>query len=154
MGTQFSFFFANSQLMCLPCRKDGNPFNTSIAPSSTPPQLSTPLSKAPPVPGTMPANSSDGPSTQQSAPPGKKKHLSTMRVIGYVLIAVVLFIVVVLMVIFFMSKYQERKSKHGELYKSQVGRVSNGSKEPQSKEHLIMPKDEVNEGKLYTLHKL
>ncbi|KAG1347142.1 putative protein STRUBBELIG-RECEPTOR FAMILY 3-like [Cocos nucifera] len=110
-----------------------------------PPQPSSPLSKAPPVPRTMPANSSDGPSAQQSAPPGKKKHLSTMRVIGYVLIAVVLFIVVVLMVIFCMSKYQERKSKHGELYKSQVGRVSKGSKEPRTKEHLIMPKDEVKE---------
>ncbi|XP_010905405.1 protein STRUBBELIG-RECEPTOR FAMILY 3 isoform X3 [Elaeis guineensis] len=126
-------------------KKDGNPFNTSVAPSSMPPQPSSPLSKAPPVPGTMPANSSDGPSAQQSAPPGKKKHLSTMRVIGCVLIAVVLFIVVVLMVIFCMSKYQERKSKRGELYKSQVGRVSKGSKEPRSKEHFIMPKDEVKE---------
>ncbi|XP_038981671.1 protein STRUBBELIG-RECEPTOR FAMILY 3-like isoform X2 [Phoenix dactylifera] len=126
-------------------KEDGNPFNTSISPSSMVPQPSSPLSKAPPAPGTMPANSSDGPSAQQSAPPGKKKHLSTMRVIGYVLIAVVLFIVVVLMVIFCMSKYQERKSKHGELYKSQVGRVSKGSKEPRSKGHLIMPKDEAKE---------
>lgn len=124
-------------------KKDGNPFNTSIAPSPMPSRPSSPPSKAQPVPGTMPANSSDGPSAQQSAPPGKKKHLSTMRVIGYVLIAVVLFIVVVLMVIFCMSKYRERKARHSELYKSQVGRVSKGSKERRSKENLIKPKNEV-----------
>nr|XP_018673670.1 PREDICTED: protein STRUBBELIG-RECEPTOR FAMILY 3 isoform X2 [Musa acuminata subsp. malaccensis] len=122
-------------------KKDGNPFNTSITPSSAPHQ--SPPRASPsgsPIPDTMHTNSSDGPSSQES--PHK---LSTVKIVGYVVVAVFLVIVIVLMVIFCLSKYQERKSKHDELFRSQVGRTEMGYKKPRSEEHFAETKNEVPE---------
>lgn len=91
----------------------------------------------------MHTNSSDGPSSQES--PHK---LSTVKIVGYVVVAVFLVIVIVLMVIFCLSKYQERKSKHDELFRSQVGRTEMGYKKPRSEEHFAETKNEVPEGKI------
>ncbi|CAL9134810.1 unnamed protein product [Musa textilis] len=122
-------------------KKDGNPFNTSITPSSAPRQ--SPPQAPPsgsPIPDTMHTNSSDGPSSQES--PHK---LSTVKIIGYVVVALFLVIVIVLMVIFCLSKCQERKSKHDELFRSQVGRTEMGYRKPRSEEHFAETKNKVPE---------
>ncbi|KAJ8458210.1 hypothetical protein OPV22_031136 [Ensete ventricosum] len=122
-------------------KKDGNPFNSSITPSSAPRQ--SPPQGPPsgsPIPDIMHTNSSDGPSNQES--PHK---LSTVKIIGYVIVAVFLVIVIILMVIFCLSKYQERKSKHDELFRSQVGKTEMEYKQPRSEEHFAETKNKVTE---------
>ncbi|WOK91912.1 protein STRUBBELIG-RECEPTOR FAMILY 3-like [Canna indica] len=119
-------------------KKDGNPFNTSIAPSLAPPQSSPspPRSGAPPDPGTKHRNSSDGSSSQSNPKTENERSTSTLKIIAYVVVSVILVIVFVLMVIFCLSKHQERKSKNDELLKSQVGRAGRGGFiEPKNEEH-------------------
>ncbi|CAL9112010.1 unnamed protein product [Musa acuminata var. zebrina] len=118
-------------------KKDGNPFNTTIAPSPATPQSPPLLSHSgAPIPYITHTNSSDGSSSQESNHGVKKRSVSTMKIVGYVFLVVVLVIVIVLMVIICLSKYQERKSKKDKLFKSQVGRTGIGFKEAKSKEHF------------------
>ncbi|XP_065020930.1 protein STRUBBELIG-RECEPTOR FAMILY 3-like isoform X1 [Musa acuminata AAA Group] len=118
-------------------KKDGNPFNTTIAPSPATPQSPPPLSHSGvPIPYITHTNSSDGSSSQESNHGVKKRSVSTMKIVGYVFVVVVLVIVIVLTVIICLSKYQERKSKKDKLFKSQVGRTGIGFKEATSKEHF------------------
>ncbi|WOL04865.1 hypothetical protein Cni_G13587 [Canna indica] len=139
------------QLLNIPnLKKDGNPFNTSIAPSLAPPQSSPPVPPGAPIPDAKHANSSTGPSSQgnphQENPQTVKKHsTSTMKVIGYVLASVILVIVIVLMVIYCLSKYQERKSRQNDIFKSQVGRPGRGFQEPRNEEHPQETNNKISE---------
>lgn len=129
-------------------RKDGNPFNTTIAPSPATPQSPPLLSHSgAPIPYITHTNSSDGSSSQESNHGVKKRSMSTMKIVGYVFVVVVLVIVIVLMVIICLSKYQERKSKKDKLFKSQVGRTGIGFKEAKSKEHFAETNNRFREGK-------
>ncbi|KAG8095163.1 hypothetical protein GUJ93_ZPchr0012g19441 [Zizania palustris] len=115
-------------------KKDGNPFNTSIAPAASPPSATggpaptptptrpapSPTPTGPPAstpsgassPSRTPSNSSDGPTTRNSISSSKKQNSSTLKIVGFVLAGVVLFIIIVLLVIFCLSKHQERQSRY------------------------------------------
>ncbi|EEC72599.1 hypothetical protein OsI_06067 [Oryza sativa Indica Group] len=137
-------------------KKDGNPFNTSIAPSaspsstptgSTPTQTpSSPSSSGTPSPSSSPSNSSGGSTARDSSSPSSRKHKSsTLRIVGYVLLAIVLFIVTVLLVIFCLSKYQERQSRR-DYTTSQVGRVHQRVEEPKVKQASVQSRNDAKKG--------
>uniref|UniRef100_A0A0E0Q9Z6 Protein kinase domain-containing protein n=1 Tax=Oryza rufipogon TaxID=4529 RepID=A0A0E0Q9Z6_ORYRU len=115
--------------------KDGNPFNTSIAPSALPPAAPTPLpSVSPPaghVPTKEPSNSSIAPAGNA---PSRKNNVSAMKFVGYILVGVVSAVVLVLMVMFCLSKYKERKSRDDVYTKNQLGRSPQKLGEPKIKE--------------------
>ncbi|XP_051194754.1 protein STRUBBELIG-RECEPTOR FAMILY 3 isoform X3 [Lolium perenne] len=138
-------------------KKDGNPFNTSIAPSASPsltPNGSSPTQtpSSPTFPSGTPSSSnassgSSGGSTardSRSSSSGKHKS-STLRIVGYVLLAIVLFIIVVLLVIFCLSKYQERQSRR-DYTTSQVGRVQQRVEEPKVKQASAQSRDAIKKG--------
>ncbi|XP_039830890.1 protein STRUBBELIG-RECEPTOR FAMILY 3-like isoform X6 [Panicum virgatum] len=117
-------------------KKDGNPFNTSIAPSAQPPAAPTPLpSVSPParhVPSKEPSTSS---SVQGGSTPGSGKHtVSTIKLVGYILIGVVSAVVIVLMAMYCLSKCKERKSRDDIYTKNKMGRVPQKLGEPKIKE--------------------
>ncbi|KAM0870630.1 hypothetical protein ACQ4PT_039876 [Festuca glaucescens] len=93
--------------------RDGNPFNTSIAPSPLPaapapsPSLSPSTGR---VPSKEPTKSSD--MTNGNSPASGKNTFWTVKNIGYIIVGVVSAVAVVLMVMFCVSKYKERKSKN------------------------------------------
>lgn len=143
-------------------RNDGNPFNTSIAPSTSPsstPTGSTPTqtpssSSSPsgsPPSSSAASNSSSGSTAQNSnSPSSKKNKSSTLRTVGYVLLAIVLFIVLVLLVIFCLSKYQERQSRR-DYSAAQLGRVHQRIEEPKSKQASVQSKHEAQKGQLSSI---
>uniref|UniRef100_A0A0E0ALH9 Protein kinase domain-containing protein n=1 Tax=Oryza glumipatula TaxID=40148 RepID=A0A0E0ALH9_9ORYZ len=126
---------AFSTLTGLANLKDGNPFNTSIAPSALPPAAPTPLpSVSPPaghVPTKEPSNSSIAPAGNA---PSRKNNVSAMKFVGYILVGVVSAVVLVLMVMFCLSKYKERKSRDDVYTKNQLGRSPQKLGEPKIKE--------------------
>ncbi|KAG8069956.1 hypothetical protein GUJ93_ZPchr0006g40873 [Zizania palustris] len=139
-------------------KKDGNPFNTSIAPSASP--SSTPTSPSPTStqtpsspsspsgtsPSNSPSNSSGGSTARDSSSPSSRKHKSsTLRTVGYVLLAIVLFIVTVLLVIFCLSKYQERQSRH-DYTTSQAGRMRQSIEAPKVKQASVQSKNDAKKG--------
>jgi hypothetical protein len=96
-------------------RKDGNPFNTSIVPSTQPRAAPTPL-PAPStghVPSKESAHSSNSPGGSSQAPASGKNKVSTVKLVGYILNGVVAAVVVVLMALYCLSKYKEKKSREG-----------------------------------------
>ncbi|KAL5197147.1 hypothetical protein ABZP36_000659 [Zizania latifolia] len=116
-------------------KKDGNPFNTSIAPSASPAAAPTPLPSISPttghVPTKEPANSSNAP---EGNTPAGKKTVSAVKFVGYILVGVVSAVVIVLMVTFCLSKYKERKSRDDMYTKSELGRLPQKLGEPKIKE--------------------
>ncbi|KAK3156143.1 hypothetical protein QOZ80_2AG0103400 [Eleusine coracana subsp. coracana] len=142
-------------------KNDGNPFNTSTAPSTSPsltptgsnastptqtPPSSSSSSGAPPQ-SSVPSNSSGGATSRDSnSPSSSKKHkLSTLRTVGYVLLAIVLFVVLVLLVIFCLSKYQERESRR-DYATSQLGRVHQRVEEPNIKQVPVQSTNDAKKG--------
>jgi hypothetical protein len=117
-------------------RKDGNPFNTSIVPSTQPSAAPTPL-PAPStghVPSKEPAHSSNSPGGSSPAPASGKNKVSTVKLVGYILIGVVAAVVVVLMALYCLSKYKEKKSRDDIYTKGQMGTVPQKLGEPKIKE--------------------
>ncbi|RCV13559.1 hypothetical protein SETIT_2G354800v2 [Setaria italica] len=117
-------------------KKDGNPFNTSIAPSAQPPAAPTPLPSVSPPARHVPTKE---PSTSSSVPggstPGSGKHtVSTIKLVGYILTGVVSAVVIVLMAMYCLSKCKERKSRDDIYTKSKIGRVPQKLGEPKIKE--------------------
>ncbi|KAM0843118.1 hypothetical protein ACQ4PT_057923 [Festuca glaucescens] len=160
------------KLLNIPTFKmDGNPFNTTIAPSASPPSAAagpaptptptgpkpapTPTTtptglnptRAPPSPPSKappPSNSSDGSTTRDSTSSSRKHSSSALKIAGFVLLGVVLFIAIVLLVIFCLSKYQERQSRY-DYNRSQLGRVSHRV-EPQIMPASVKPRDDLKKG--------
>uniref|UniRef100_A0A453NIX2 Leucine-rich repeat-containing N-terminal plant-type domain-containing protein n=1 Tax=Aegilops tauschii subsp. strangulata TaxID=200361 RepID=A0A453NIX2_AEGTS len=134
-------------------KKDGNPFNTSIAPSTSPSLTPTQTPSSPSSPSGTPSSSntpssSSGGSTARDSRSSSGKHKSsTLRTVGYVFLAIVLFIIVVLLVIFCLSKYQERQ-RH-DYTTSQVGRVHQRVEEPKVKQASAQSRNDVKKGLLY-----
>uniref|UniRef100_A0A453NK96 Leucine-rich repeat-containing N-terminal plant-type domain-containing protein n=2 Tax=Aegilops tauschii subsp. strangulata TaxID=200361 RepID=A0A453NK96_AEGTS len=131
-------------------KKDGNPFNTSIAPSTSPSLTPTQTPSSPSSPSGTPSSSntpssSSGGSTARDSRSSSGKHKSsTLRTVGYVFLAIVLFIIVVLLVIFCLSKYQERQ-RH-DYTTSQVGRVHQRVEEPKVKQASAQSRNDVKKG--------
>ncbi|XP_062187384.1 protein STRUBBELIG-RECEPTOR FAMILY 3-like isoform X2 [Phragmites australis] len=117
-------------------KKDGNPFNTSIAPSAQPPAAPTPLPSPSTghVPSKEPANSSNVPGGSTPAPASGKHTVSIVKLVGYILVGVVSAVVFVLMAMYCLSKYKERKSRDDVYTKGQIGRVPQRLGEPKTKE--------------------
>ncbi|KAG8080098.1 hypothetical protein GUJ93_ZPchr0007g3566 [Zizania palustris] len=118
-------------------KKDGNPFNTSVAPSASPAPAPTPLSSVSPTTGHVPTKE---PTTSSNAPkgdtPAGKRTVSAVKVVGYILAGVVSAVVIVLMVMFCLSKYKERRSRDDMYTKSELGRLPQKLGEPKIKEVL------------------
>ena len=113
------------------CRKDGNPFNTTVPPSSAPASPPFPLSGAPVPPP------SSGPSYSSNLPE-KNEGNSTTRVIVYAAIALAALILAVLMVIVCISKWQ-KKLKDEEVPEIQKRKRHERLKAPISNANLIIP---------------
>ncbi|PWZ06885.1 Protein STRUBBELIG-RECEPTOR FAMILY 8 [Zea mays] len=158
-------------LASLTSLKNGNPFNTSIVPSASPPSTgpaptpaaskpaptpapttsnSTPPAPAPSFPSRSPpppkttSNSSEGSTTRDSTSPSKKHSTSTLKIVGFVLAGVVLFIIIVLLVLFCLSKYQERRSRYDH-NRSQQARVHHRV-EPQIKPPPVQQSNDLKKG--------
>ncbi|KAH7675838.1 Non-specific serine/threonine protein kinase protein [Dioscorea alata] len=108
-----------AKLLSIPnFKKDGNPFNTTIAPA---PMLQPPLSPSPmpvsvpPVPRGMPINTTDGPIGQTV----RGKSFSTAVVVGCMVGAAALLLVAVLLLMLCKSKKKERNFKHKDIFKTQ-----------------------------------
>lgn len=128
----------SKELLNLPCRKDGNPFNTTIPPSSAPASLPSPLFGAPVPSSNHPANNSL---------PEKNGRKPTTRVIIYAAVAVASFILAMLIIISCISKWC-KKQKDEELLGSQKGKGSGSLKGSMSNASLIMPNTDIKkEGK-------
>ncbi|KAM0898601.1 hypothetical protein ACQ4PT_021783 [Festuca glaucescens] len=148
-------------------QRDGNPFNTSIAPSPLPaapapsPSLSPSTGR---VPSKEPTKSSDV--TNGNSPASGKHTFWTVKNVGYIIVGVVSAVAVVLMVMFCVSKYKERKSKNGVYTKSHIRREPQrlgGSKikeVAEVKEHSAKPKNTGMKGpdsfllRLHYIHEL
>lgn len=138
-------------------QRDGNPFNTTIAPSPLP-AAPAPSPSLPPstghVPSKEPTKSSD--ETNGNSPASGKHTIWTVKFVGYILVGVVSAVVIVLMVMFCVSKHKDRKSKK-EIRKSKkdvhpkskIGREPQRLGEPKIKEvpeikqHLVKPTNTV-----------
>ncbi|EMS55269.1 Protein STRUBBELIG-RECEPTOR FAMILY 3 [Triticum urartu] len=125
-------------------QRDGNPFNTSIAPSPLPAAPAPSPSLSPStghVPSKEPTKSPDV--TNGSSPASGKHTIWTVKFVGYILVGVVSAVVIVLMVMFCVSKHKERKSKKDVHPKSKIGREPQRLGEPkikevpEIKEHLV-----------------
>ncbi|XP_026656426.2 protein STRUBBELIG-RECEPTOR FAMILY 3 isoform X2 [Phoenix dactylifera] len=123
-------------------KKDGNPFNTSSAPSPMITPSPLPHSGAP-SPETMPSNSSEGPSIHDNETPRKEKKVSVVRIIGYAVVAVIVLIMAVLLFMFCISKRRGRKQKHEEIPKRLEIRAHGKPKEPQINADLNEPDKEA-----------
>ncbi|KAJ4982154.1 hypothetical protein NE237_032991 [Protea cynaroides] len=141
-------------------KKDGNPFNSSIAPSSPrSPTSQTPLPSRAPHSEVPPGKQANGPSSpEESSPARTNKFWTTTRIVWISIAGVLLFIITVLGLVFFMgSCCKEREeadifAKRNEVnaYKSPKERhKDNGSMaqtnnqiEKGSKEAIVRPKDE------------
>ena len=134
-------------------RMDGNPFNTSIAPSPLPaapapsPSLSPSTGR---VPSKEPTKSSDV--TNGNSPASGKHTFWTVKSVGYIVVGVVSAVAVVLMVMFCLSKYKERKSKNDVYTKSHIRREPQRLGEPkikevpEIKEHSVKPTNAAAKG--------
>ncbi|GJN32750.1 hypothetical protein PR202_gb21273 [Eleusine coracana subsp. coracana] len=106
-------------------KKDGNPFNTSVAPSPQPSAAPTPLPSPSTehVPSKEPAHSSNSPGGSNPASPSGKNKVSTVKLVGYIFIGVAAAVVIGLMAMYCLSKYKERKSRDDVYTKGHMGRV-------------------------------
>uniref|UniRef100_A0A453B9I3 Transmembrane protein n=1 Tax=Aegilops tauschii subsp. strangulata TaxID=200361 RepID=A0A453B9I3_AEGTS len=138
-------------------QRDGNPFNTSIAPSPLP-AAPAPSPSLSPSTGHVPSKEpTKSPDVTNGNPPASGKHtIWTVKFVGYILVGVVSAVVIVLMVMFCVSKHKERKSKKvfrkskKDVYpKSKIGREPQRLGEPkikevpEIKEHLVKPTNTV-----------
>lgn len=107
------------------CRKDGNPFNASAAPSPPPISLTKPPPaspffgapasvQTPRTSGRTPGKKADGPSaTEESNSKTTKKSLTSKRVVWISIAAVLSFIILMLALILFLpSCFRQRRDTH------------------------------------------
>lgn len=107
------------------CRKGGNPFNASIAPSPLPPPPTTfPFSHAP-----APANSFKGP-TQNGGLSSENNKISIIKAVEYVCPGVIILAIVTLMVILNVSKWQQKKLKDEGIHRGQDVRKDERPEQP------------------------
>ncbi|GKV03882.1 hypothetical protein SLEP1_g16121 [Rubroshorea leprosula] len=123
-------------------RKDGNPFNSTIAPlppptsplspTRAPPPSGTPPSGWVPPSGQAPGKRADGPSAAEgSGTEGKKKFLTTKRVVWISIAVVISFIVLVLVCLLLIPKCTRRREEADEIFKRhQVGAYRGNREHP------------------------
>nr|XP_016438943.1 PREDICTED: protein STRUBBELIG-RECEPTOR FAMILY 3-like [Nicotiana tabacum] len=84
-------------------KKDGNPFDGSIAPLPPPTSSTTPLS-APPFSGSPTSAQTPAAASAESSSTGRKKSLSAKRVVWISIAAVLTFIILVLAILLFLPR--------------------------------------------------
>ncbi|KAI9176389.1 hypothetical protein LWI28_002183 [Acer negundo] len=141
-------------------RKDGNPFNTT-APVSPPTSSATPppsilVPGAPPPPPSQsqhkPGKQADGPSTSKESTSGRKKFLTTKKVVWISIAGVLVFVILALVVLLFMPKCCRRREADRFSKRHQVGAYrgnrgehwDNGSlAQPTNQMEKVAPKESV-----------
>lgn len=139
---------------CFSCRKDGNPFNSSIAPlppptsSTAPPISGSPTSAQTPSSQSKPKEQGDGPSAStKSSSTGSKKSLSVKKVVWISIAAVLSFIILVLAILLCLprclKKWHEtqRTPKHHEIAPYMGAREN-----PGDSGSLVQPGHDVEKG--------
>lgn len=127
-------------------KKDGNPFNASLAPVPPPTSPTSPSSPpAPPLafwgpptgktPGRSPpkaGKSADGPSSQDASNSGKpKKFLTKKRVVGISIGGALVFIILILAILFFMPRRSRRREEADRISKRhQIGAYTGDRENP------------------------
>ncbi|MCD7452752.1 Protein STRUBBELIG-REPTOR FAMILY 3 [Datura stramonium] len=142
-------------------KKDGNPFNSSIAPtSSTAPVPAPPVSGSPTSPQTPPSQSkpgkqADGPSApEESSSTGRKKSLSSKRVIWISIAAVLTFIILVLAILLLLPrclrKWHEtqRTPKHHD-----IATYMGARENPRDSGSLVQPGHDIEKAPLVVIPK-
>lgn len=116
-------------------RKDGNPFNISIAPSPLPPPPTTwPFSQSP-APATLPPKPTNG-SDEDGVPLFKNYKFSTLKLIGFVAAGVVLLVIIILMAKYIL-KWQKKKFNSEETHNWKDVRGHVTMEEPQTSTEFI-----------------
>uniref|UniRef100_A0A0A0K3Q1 Protein kinase domain-containing protein n=1 Tax=Cucumis sativus TaxID=3659 RepID=A0A0A0K3Q1_CUCSA len=146
-------------------RKDGNPFNSSVSPTSPPvspsppskPAPAPPVSGGPPVSGAPPSSQqrpkkqADGPSASEESSSGKNKK-STKRVVLITIAVVLSFIILVLACVLFMPRCRRRRRSDSVSKRHQIGayrgereNVGNQGAMPQTNDQIpkVVPKEPV-----------
>lgn len=147
------------------CRKDGNPFNSSIAPVPPPtsPLAPSPPSTTPPSPyafwgppsgRTPPGKRADGPSAQEKSNSGKAKNFfTTKRVVGISIGGVFVLIILVLVVLFLMPRGTKRTGESDRISKPhQIGAYRDRENPPMDNGSMVQPNNEIQKGNLRLSH--
>ncbi|XP_058082967.1 protein STRUBBELIG-RECEPTOR FAMILY 3-like [Magnolia sinica] len=129
-------------------KKDGNPFNTTTAPSpavSLPPP--PPLSEGPTpgtTPGKTPGKSANGPSIQDDNQTKKNgKSRKTTKIVAYAFVGLILFLVAILAVML-LIRYCRKESEVDKITRRQeTGVYKKPREKPKGNESLIQPANQI-----------
>ncbi|CAA7409208.1 unnamed protein product [Spirodela intermedia] len=137
-------------------KSDGNPLNTTAAPSSSPPSPSS----GPPVPPAAPSKPASGPSAEDNNPPvddssssnnddNRKKKLSTPRIIGLAFAGAIGIVILVLAMIlianYCLSKHRERRlTQESAVKKQEVGARARPRLELGGRDSLVLPRGDIS----------
>lgn len=142
-------------------RKDGNPFNSTVAPSRpptssvTPPPAppffgprpvsgSSPVSRTPPSQHT-PGKQADGPTALEDSNSGKKKSSTTKKIVWISIAGVLLFVILALVFLLFMPRCIKRRGEVDRIFKRhQVGAFrGNNREEARDNGTLALPTNQM-----------
>ncbi|KAF8409332.1 hypothetical protein HHK36_005407 [Tetracentron sinense] len=133
-------------------KSDGNPFNTSIAPSSLPPSPPlpppSPLSEAPSSEGTpgKQANGTFPPTVQSSV--GKRKFWTTKNIVWIAVAGVFVFIIMALGLVLLMSsccKGRKEADRNAKLH--DIGAYKSPREKPEDSGSMVPPNNQIEKGK-------
>lgn len=145
------------------CRKDGNPFNSTVAPSQPPMSSVTPppappffgprpVSGSPPVSRTPPSQhtpgkQADGPSASEDSNSGRKKSSSTKKIVWISIAGVLLFVILALVFLRFMPRCIKRRDEADRIFKRhQVDAYRDNREEPRNNGTLALPTNQMEKG--------
>lgn len=147
------------------CRKDGNPFNSTVAPSRPPTSSATPPPAPPffgprPVSGSSPVSrtppsqhspgkQADGPTALEDSNSGKKKSSTTKKIVWISIAGVLLFVILALVFLLFMPRCIKRRGEVDRIFKRhQVGAFrGNNREEARDNGTLALPTNQMEKGK-------
>ncbi|CAK9158929.1 unnamed protein product [Ilex paraguariensis] len=140
------------QLLNIPnFKKDGNPFNTSNAPSAPPtsPAMLPPPRRAPPFFGApseqTPTKPADAPSsTEESNSRRTKKSSATKRIVWISIAAVLSFVILVLGLLLFMPRCcRERQGTDRFSKRHEIAPYIGGRENPLDNESVVQPSNQI-----------
>ncbi|KAK9284261.1 hypothetical protein L1049_023431 [Liquidambar formosana] len=139
-------------------RKDGNPFNTSTAPSATPlasPSTSPPASPSTPPPAPprsgvpsseqTPGTKADGPSAPEESNSGRtSKFLTTKRIVWITIATVLSFIILALGLVLLMPRYCRARQEADRYSKRhEIGAYKGSRENPRDHGSLVQPSNQM-----------
>ncbi|KAI3465714.1 hypothetical protein Pfo_022377 [Paulownia fortunei] len=132
-------------------RRDGNPFNSSIAPLPPPTTSGTPppappffpgpnSEQKPPTSGRRPARQADGPSTTEESNSTARKSSRTKRVVWISIAAVLSFIMLLLAILLFMPRcLRERRETYRTPKRHEIAPYTGTRENPRDSGSLVLP---------------